>query len=765
MRAALCWIRADLRARPGQAAAMMLVVAGVVTALLLSATLFEGAADPWRALFAQTNGADIWLRLQPGTNTRPLHRLIGVQQVAGPYQTTAATIVRGPQTAPVQLWAMGPALPAIGRPLVREGRWLTAAQPRGVVLEASFAQAIHVSTGATMVIEGLDGDQTQARVVGIAYTSTQGSYPGQTPGLMWALPSLVHAVERDPAHMVEMAGLRLTDPSATGLAVQQVVTQLGSGAVISVSTWQEVERSVDGGDPLLGLLLALFGLVALGGAVLAIGSAAGGRVLVQVQDLAMLKTLGFTPGQIVAMVVAEHAALGLAGEAIGIVVAQLTTQPLLRRVPAGTLPAVAPLQAGWVAAVAGGVAVALLLATAAPGWRAGRIWPVAAVRPPVPGKRLSRLARAALLTHLPPSVVLGARAAFTRRMPAALTIAGLALPTVMITIGIGFWATLDNVQRDPSQIGLAAALTVGPGELRRSRAVQLIAADKQVAAAYPVATVTTLLPSETSTITTLAAGTSARPFPFHVAAGRLYRAAGEAVASQGLLDAAHISVGQDLQVPVGGVPVIFHVVGRIIEPEYGGQVLAYGLDTLTQAGAVAPPVSYSLVLRPGVSPAAATAHLLSLSQGQLDITQPVDPASSLSIMRPMLAGLFVVLGLIGLTSLVTASAVGLRDHLRDVAALRAMGLTPGQVTASLLIRMGVLAVIATGIGVLAGFALSVRLINLGSQAYEIGAGLGSPPPLTATLIAATAIIVAAAATALIPARRAARTPIAVTLGS
>ena len=106
MRAALRWIRADLRARPGQAAAMVLVVAGVVTALLLSATLFEGAADPWRALFAQTNGADIWLRLQPGTNTRPLHRLIGVQQVAGPYQTTAATIVRGPQTAPVQVWAM-----------------------------------------------------------------------------------------------------------------------------------------------------------------------------------------------------------------------------------------------------------------------------------------------------------------------------------------------------------------------------------------------------------------------------------------------------------------------------------------------------------------------------------------------------------------------------------------------------------------------------------------------------------------------------------
>ena len=93
-----------------------------------------------------------------------------------------------------------------------------------------------------------------------------------------------------------------------------------------------------------------------------------------------------------------------------------------------------------------------------------------------------------------------------------------------------------------------------------------------------------------------------------------------------------------------------------------------------------------------------------------------------------------------------------------------MGLTPGQVTASLLIRMGVLALIATSLGAIVGSALSVPLINLGGQVYGIGAGLGSPPSLTAMLIAATAAIVGAAATALIPARRAARTPIAVTLG-
>ncbi len=764
MRAALRWIRADLRARPGQALAMAGVMAGVVSALLLSATLFEGAANPSRALFAQTNGADIWLRLRAGTSAAPLSGLVGVEQLAGPYQATAATIVRGPQTAPVQLWAMRPVPPAIGRPLVRQGRWLTATRPRGVVLEASFAQAVHASVGSTMAIEGLDGNSVGATVVGIAYTSDQGLYPDQTPGLMWALPGLVKAVEPVYRHTVEVVGLRLADPADTGFVVQQAVTQLASGAVISVSTWSDVKRSVDGGNPLLGLLLALFGVVALGGALLAIGNAAGGRVLVQVQDLAMLKTLGFTPGQVVGMVVAEHAALGVAGEAAGIAVARMVTVLLMQHVPAGTLAAVAPLQPGWVAAVAGGVGAALLLATVLPGWRVGRVWPVAAVRPPAPGKRLSRLAKAALLTRLPAAMVLGAHAAFARRLPAALTIAGVALPTVMITIGLGFWVTLDNVQRHPGEIGLAAALTVAPDELDQSRALSIIKSDREVAAAYPLATVTALLPGETSTITTLGAGTSARPYPFHVATGRLYRAPGEAVASQGLLNAVHLKVGEYLRMPMGGIPVIFHVVGRIIEPEYDGQVLAYGNDTLTQAGAATPALSYSLVLRPGVSTAVAAAYLLRVSGGRLDVTQAVDPTDDLGIVRPMLAALFLVLALIGLTSLLTASAVGFRDHLRDVAALRAMGLTPGQVTASLVTRTAVLALIAAPLGATAGFALSSRLINLGGQVYGIGAGLGSPPSAEATLVAAVAAITAAATVALIPARRAASTSVARTLG-
>lgn len=744
---------------------MAAVVAGVVAALLLSATLLEGATNPWRALFAQTKGADVWLRLTPGTPTQSLRTLNGVTGIAGPYQATAATLAHGSVQAPVQLWAMRQVPPAIGRPLLREGRWLARSKPSGVVLETSFAQALHLAPGATFRIEGLDGSSVSASVVGVADTSNQGFYPDQTPGLMWVLPGLFTHVEPVRRHTAEAVGLRLATRSSASFVVQEAVTELGNGAVIGALTWRQVEQSMNGSDPLLGLLLALFGLVALGGALLAIGNAAGGRVLTQVQDLAMLKTLGFTPRQLVGTLIAEHAGLAVVGAGAGVLTARLLTVMLSRELPVGLLVAVAPAPTAWVLLIAGATVTAVLLATVVFGWRVGRVWPMSGAGLSVPGGRLSRVTRAALLSRLPPATVLGVRGAFTRLPHAAATIAGLALPVTMITIGIGFWATLDNVQRHPSQIGLAAALTVSPGAMGQQRTERLLAADPDVAAIYRSVTVSALLPGDTSAITTLGVGNSRRPYPFHVVQGRLYHAPGEAVASQRLLDTVqHLRVGEYIRMPVGGVPVVFHIVGRIIEPEYGGQVLAYGIDTLTSAGAVPPPVSYSLVLRPAVTPAAATASLLHASGGRLDVVQAVNPANSLGIVRPMLAGLFVVLALIALTSLLTASAVALRDHLRDVGALRAMGMTPRQVMSSLVTRTTVLALIGTAAGMACGTALTPKLIDVAGQAYGIGAGLGSSPSASATLAAGGAVLVIAAAAAAIPARRAAEMPIAATLG-
>jgi putative ABC transport system permease protein len=161
-----------------------------------------------------------------------------------------------------------------------------------------------------------------------------------------------------------------------------------------------------------------------------------------------------------------------------------------------------------------------------------------------------------------------------------------------------------------------------------------------------------------------------------------------------------------------------------------------------------------------VSESAARTHLLALSRGRLDVAEITDPASQLGIITPMIIGLIAVLALVGLASVLTASAVGIRDQMHDVGALRAIGLTPRQVMVSLISSTAALAVIAIAAGATAGFLVSTRLINLGAQVYGIGSGLGRPP--TAPAMAAAVLIAAAAATltAILPARRVAIIPVA-----
>ena len=765
MRAMARWIRVDLRASPARTLVITGVVAGVVTALLLSAGLLQGATNPWQGLFTATRGAQIWLHLSPGTSVRQLPAQVsGIDAVAGPYPATAASVVQPGQRTRVELRTMTPALPAIGRPLLVSGGWLTARSPRGVVLEATFAQTMHAGDGDVLVLDNVDETASlRVRVIGIAETSDQGFYPDQTPGLIWVLPGLLRQIEPIAGHTEEVVGLRIADPAATDLVVQQVVTELGTSAVGTVSTWQQVKQSMARRDPLLGLLLALFGLMALGAAVLAIVNVTSGRVLLQNADLGMLKTLGFTPVQVMTMLTAQHAILTGAGILAGLAAARLLMPLLLGSVP-GVSAAAATVPGGWAAIIIGGTFGAVLLATAAPAWQAGRVRPVAAVRAVPPRGHLSRLASISMAARMPPAVVLGARAAFVRKLSAALTICGLAIPMLMITIGLGFWSTLDDVQRNPADIGLAASVTASPGPLTLAQAGRVIHGDPQVLAAYECVRAEALVPGETTSITTLGMGTSQRPYPFHVVQGRLYNAPEQAVATEALLTALGLKLGQFVRMWFGGVPVTFHIVGRIIDPEYDGEVLAYGRDTLADEGAPAPIGFYSLILRPGVSPAAAVTRLTRASGRRLDVAVVSNPADQLGIVQAALGALIAVLALIGLTSLLTASLLSQRDHQRDVSVLRAMGLTPLQVRIALMMRTTVLALVAVAVGTAVGRLVSTTLISAVSKIYGLGAGIGRPPS-AGTLAAAIALAIGAAALAgILPYRPADRLPAVAVLG-
>src|SRR5215471_327261 len=353
MRGTLRWARADLRARRGQALVTIAVVAGVVTALFLATMLLQGAVNPWQQLFARTRGADVLVYFQNGTNTKDLRYVPGIREIGRPYQAASATLKQGAVRSPVELRAMTPAPPAMSAPLVVAGTWLRSSAQDGVVIEASFAQAVHVGVGDRISVLGIDGTLTGMRVIGIADTADEGFYPQWTPGLIWVQSGLLTKVEPNPSETQEIVGLRLYDNStvATGQVVQTIWNVYnGSGensAVERYSTWQQVKDSMASNDRLLGLLLALFGIIALVAAPCAIANVTAGRVLVQRQDIAMLKALGFTPGQVVRMLLAEQTLLGAAGAGLGLIAARVVTLPAFVRPPDGTPVGLAPLSGTW----------------------------------------------------------------------------------------------------------------------------------------------------------------------------------------------------------------------------------------------------------------------------------------------------------------------------------------------------------------------------------------------------------------------------------
>jgi len=762
--ATLRWVRADLRARPGQAVLTVGVVAGVVVALILAAMLLEGTANPWQGLFARTRGADVIIRFAHGTDLAKLAALPGVTAVGAPSVVVPATLEQGVAESPVELRAMLPAEPALSAPLVTAGSWLRAGDrtPTAVV-EASFAAAAHLRVGEKIAVAGVDGNTATMTVAGLAYTTDQGFYPQATPGLIWVLPATLRQVEEVPSETEEVVGLRLGDPSANGIGqvVQEVYnayhTTTERSPVEQVTTWQQVETSMASNDRLLGLLLALFGLIALIAALYAIANVTAARVLVQRRDIAMLGALGFTPGQVVWALLAEQTALGAAATAVGLAGAWAATRsPAFIGPPDGIPVALTPLPASWIALAAAGTIGTVAVATVVPAWRAGRVSPVAAVAASPPRGRLSRLARIGLLVRLPAPLVLGARDSFTRRLPAALTIVGVAIPMAMITIALTCWTTLDGFSGDPGRVDLAAALTVYPGSESIQAEQAQLARDPQIAADYPGAEFDTLLPGATATFTARAMGTSSRPYPFDVVQGAMFTSYNEAIAGQGLLDLLHYNVGDWVEVTVDGVPMIFHIVGRTLDPDNNGDVLDFGLDALALNAAAAEPQFYSLVLKPGVNPAAARRQLLRDSRDRLQVQQAANPADDLGVLRVAIVISVAVLAIIGLANLLTATAVGVGDHLHEADVLAAIGLTPRQVMATLVVNTTILTAVGAAVGTAAGLAVAPLLVNARGQASGLGWGIAAAPSagLIAAMLAITLTIATAAA--LLVARRSAR---------
>ncbi|MFI8263801.1 MULTISPECIES: ABC transporter permease [unclassified Streptomyces] len=775
MRATLRWAHADFRAHRGEALFVVLASAGIIASLLLAGALFSYAANPWQRIFNQSHGAHIWLHTRAGADTDSLVGLDGVAALSGPYRTTATTVEAHGARAGVTLRAAAAAPPETGRPLVTAGSWLTPPESGtrtgpdagtgtgtgtgAVVLEASVARALWAEPGDTVRVTGPDGAPHALRVSGIAEVAEPRYHPGGAPGVGWVLDPALDEIAHGATG--QSVGLRLADPDDTDFIVQRAVTMLGADRVAQVTKWQQARADAGGDDRLLGQVFAVFGLGALLAAALAAAGAIGARVRGQLRDIAILKAVGFTPGQVARGFLVQHLAFALLGVTLGTAAIAV----LGARIPGRIGEAAAvwqdlPGHTGLMIGVPCGAVLLIAAATGLSAWRAGRVPPVPVARAALPSAApMTALGRRALGMRVPPALVLGWRAAFPRRGRTLVAVARLALPLVLITVALVAWSTLDQFRSRPAQMGLPAALTVRaeqPAGASDAELEKILAAVPDVAEVHPGAEVAALVPGQTGTITLRGLGTAGSPYPSTVVEGRALDGPDEAVAGQGLLDLLGVRVGAWVRMTVEGRPQILHVVGRSIEPESGGRVITTTLDALRERDPALRPDFHALVLREGADPRAVSAALATAAGGTLEIRETPDPAERLEPARAVIAALIAVLALIGLTELLTLISTGVRDRGRDLLALKAIGLTPRQIGSMIVTAAALTALAAAVVGTVLGVLSGGWLVDAQGASSGIGAGIARFPSAPVLSVVVAGAVLGAVAAALVPAARTAR---------
>ena len=152
-------------------------------------------------------------------------------------------------------------------------------------------------------------------------------------------------------------------------------------------------------------------------------------------------------------------------------------------------------------------------------------------------------------------------------------------------------------------------------------------------------------------------------------------------------------------------------------------VLRTGIETLPGRTSV---WNYEVQLRPGSDAARYAAAIESAGPGlstRINRENGIDTAFLL--INSVLAGLALVLALIAASGVFNTVVLNTREKARDIAILKAIGMTPRQVVAMILASTAVLGILGAALGIPAGIALHRNIVTVMG---EIASSTGIPDP-------------------------------------
>ncbi|MER7846503.1 FtsX-like permease family protein [Kitasatospora sp. NPDC096077] len=754
--------RAAVKRRRVQTVVIGLVVFCSTATVLLALAVISAARAPFDAAFEAERGAHVSAVFDPAKGSAEqlaatAHRP-GVEAAAGPFDQAVVTI---PQDwvghAPGPLTLVGrpdPAAAPVDRVEVLSGRWATA--PGEVVIDTPGGGAakylgtpLTTSTGLKLTIVGFATDMSQ----------TSGG---------WVTPEQAAALHPTGRQML----YRFTDAgSAQQLtaSLDRATEGLPTDAVANGQSYLVLKQAFSAGADAYLPLMTVFGVLGLIVAVLIIGNVVSGAVVSGYRHIGVLKSIGFTPRQVVTVYLTMVSVPAVVGTVLGTAAGWAAAYPILETAFSGIATGTAVIEpAGWLpVATLLGVPLLVALAALVPASRARRLSAAEAISAgsaPRTGRGL-KVQRWLSGTRLPRAVSLGLGQPFARPARTALTMAAIVLGVVTVTVTTGVTGTLARSMTAPDRY---THIDVQTSAFSENKVAPRLTPEQTTAMLHA-----TPGADQVSVRGLVRVGLVGQPQlvfanfyggdamvdhrRLNVVEGRPATGLNEIEAGPSFLDQHGLKLGDKVTLLLDGRQTTVTLVGLEVQ----GNANAITSNDATRALLTPDPhvVEYDVRLAAGADAKAyrdavdAADPSLSTSAVTANAEGPVVAIKTFSTVFTVLLSVVAALGVFN-TLLLTV-----RERRRDLGMLKSIGMTPRQVVAMTVTSVAWQGVASGIIGIPIGILVHrvivehVRIIHFTDAMIDVWGA----PLLAGLALAGVAIAVLGA---LVPARSAARLPIA-----
>jgi ABC-type lipoprotein release transport system permease subunit len=775
--------RAAVGRRKLQTFVIGLVVLLSTTTIVVALTLLDASSAPFDRSFAQHNGAHAIAVYDPAkvTGAQLAGQRPGVAAAAGPFGQLTTEVGETAGSGPRgMITVVGRADP--GGPVDRlnlwEGRWATG--PGEVVLgqppSSGENRGVRRPTNEMII-----GGQTFT-IVGWAFSISESADA-------WVSPEQMAALKPTGTQMLYRFTGDVSSAAAVDARLDEVTGGLPADALIAAQSYTVVKDRVGEDIGAYIPLLATFGVLGLIVAIVIVGNVVSGAVVSGFRHIGVLKALGFTPVQVVAVYLAMVSVPALVGCVLGTVAGSYAAKPLLSEGFEGLGLGGGIGTGPWIWAV-GLLGVPLLVAVTAfvPAMRAHRLSAAEAISAGS-APRIGRgvwIQRRLSGVRLPRAVTLGLGLPFARPGRTVFTVAAVLLGVTTVTFATGLAGTLNRIStvRDTAtgQIavrpsdgrsrmvpeGAKPPPAIGAATTRTDAQVEELlrglpdAARVTAIFGLPVVAVGQTQPLGVAFVR---GDVAAMGYQKQLTAGRWMRGPDETVVASEIARDRGLKVGDTLTLELDGRRTDLTLVGVMMDGPPGPKGIVADWSVLTD---LAPDrdvksweVHYQVQLVSGGDVAAYVAAVMAADPGidAWDTSQLSDFALTVIGFSSALALLLALVAAIGVFNTVV---LNVRERRRDLGMLKSIGMTPRQVVAMVLTSMALVGVAGGLLGIPLGVLAHRFIVPAAAESSRVQLPdwvLNVWPAPTLALLALAGLVIALLG-ALVPARGAARLTIA-----